>query len=111
MAPLLDRDTGQQLSVSNLIVVYVNYIQRNGDQIYELELFGGGKAMFFRDGKELDGIWRLPKLDRPLQFFGPDGPYDQKPGVSWIVLVEDSSTESQTGGDWTVKFGQPTMGT
>jgi hypothetical protein len=111
MGPLLDRDTGQQLSVSNLIVVYVNYIQRNGDQIYELELFGGGKAMFFRDGMEEDGVWRLPKIDRPLQFFGPDGAFDLKPGVSWIVLVEDSSTESQTAGDWTVKFGQPTMGT
>ena len=111
MGPLLDRDTGQQLSVSNLIVVYVNYIQRNGDQIYELELFGGGKALFFRDGMEQEGIWRLPNINRPLQFFGPDGPYDQKPGVSWIVLVEDSSTESQAGGDWTVNFGQPTMGT
>jgi hypothetical protein len=111
MAPLMDRDTGQQLSVSNLIVVYVNYIQRNGDQIYELELYGGGKAMFFRDGMEEDGVWRLPKIDRPLQFFGPDGAFDLKPGVSWIVLVEDSSTESQTAGDWTVKFGQPTMGT
>jgi len=111
MGPLLDRDTGQQLSVSNLIVVYVNYIQRNGDQIYELELFGEGKALFFRDGMEENGGWRLPKIDRPLQFFGPDGPFDLKPGVSWIVLVEDSSTESQTDGHWTVKFGQPTMGT
>jgi hypothetical protein len=111
MAPLTDRLTGEQLSVSNLIVVYVNFIQRNGDQIYELELFGGGKALFFRDGMEEEGIWRLPKLDRPLQFFGPDGPYDQKPGVSWIVFVEESSTENQTGDGWAVKFGQPTMGT
>ncbi len=111
MAPLTDRLTGQQLSVTNLIVVYVNFIQRNGDQIYELELFGGGKAHFFRDGMEENGGWRLPKIDRPLQFFGPDGSFDLKPGVSWIVLVEDSSTVSQAGDAWTVKFGQPTMGT
>jgi hypothetical protein len=110
MAPLTDRLTGQQLSVSNLIVVYVNFIQRNGDQIYELELFGGGKALFFRDGMAESGGWRLPKIDRPLQFFGPDGSFDLKPGVSWIVLVEDSSTVSQAGDAWTVKFGQPTMG-
>ena len=111
MAPLTDRLTGEQLSVSNLIVVYVNFIQRNGDQIYELELFGEGKAVFFRDGIEENGGWRLPKIDRPLQFFGPEGPFDLKPGVSWIVLVEDSSTETQTGDAWEVKFGQPTMGT
>ena len=94
-----------------LIVVYVNYIQRNGDQIYELELFGGGKAHFFREGMEQEGIWRLPNINRPLQFFGPEGPFDLKRGVSWIVFVEDSSTESQNAGDWTIKFGQPTMGT
>jgi len=111
MAPLTDRLTGEQLSVSNLIVVYVNYIQRNGDQIYELELFGEGKALFFRDGLEESGGWRLPKIDRPLQFIGPEGPFPLKPGVSWIVMVEESSTESRTGDAWTVKFGQPAMGT
>jgi hypothetical protein len=111
MAPLTDRLTGEQLSVSNLIVVYVNYIQRNGDQIYELELYGGGRALLFRDGLEEEGIWRLPKMDRPLQFFGPDGPFYLKPGVSWITLVEDSSTDSHSGGTWDVRFGQPTPGT
>jgi hypothetical protein len=110
MKPLTDRLTGQQLSVSNLIVVYVNYIRRNGDEIYELELFGGGKALFFRDGMVETGVWRLPKIERPLQFFGPDGPFYLRPGVSWIALVEDASTESHEGDAWRVEFGMPAMG-
>jgi len=110
MAQLTDRLTGEQLSVSNLIVVYVNYIRRQSREIYELELFGGGKALFFRDGMVETGVWRLPKIERPLQFFGPDGPFYLRPGVSWIALVEDSSTESNTGDSWQVEFGMPAMG-
>jgi hypothetical protein len=109
--PQTDRLTNEQLSVSNLIVVYVNYIRRNGDEIYELELFGGGKALFFRDGMAETGVWRLPKIDHPLQFYGPDGPFYLKPGVTWIALVEDSSIETQVGDAWKVEFGMPGGGT
>jgi hypothetical protein len=97
VAPQTDRLNGEQLSVTNLVVIYVNYIRRQQREIYELELFGGGKALFFRDGKWETGIWRLPKVDRPLQFYGPDGPFPMKPGVTWIGIVEDKSTETQTG--------------
>jgi hypothetical protein len=109
--PQTDRLTKEQLSVSNLIVVYVNYIRRNGDEIYELELFGEGKALFFRDGMAETGGWRLPKIDRPLQFFGPEGPFYLRPGVTWIAVVEDSSTETRVGDAWKVEFGMPTGGT
>jgi hypothetical protein len=110
LASQSDRLTGEQLSVSNLIVVYANYIRRQQREIYELELFGGGKALFFRDGKMESGFWRLPKIDRPLQFFGQDGPFLLKPGVTWIAIVEDTSTETQEGDTVRVEFGKTGIG-
>jgi hypothetical protein len=110
MAPLLDRLTGKQLSVSNVIVLYVNYVRRQQREIYELELFGGGKALIFRDGKMEDGIWRLPKIDRPLQFYGQDGPFALRPGVTWIGIVEDSSTATLDGDTVRVEFGKTGVG-
>ena len=110
MAPLLDRLTGKQLSVSNVIVLYANYVRRQQREIYELELFGGGKALIFRDGKMEDGIWRLPKIDRPLQFFGQDGPFALHPGVTWIGIVEDTSTATLDGDTVRVEFGKTGIG-
>jgi hypothetical protein len=110
MAPLLDRLTGEQLSVSNVIVLYANYIRRQYREIYELELFGGGTALIFRDGKMEDGIWRLPKIDRPLQFYGQDGPMALRPGVTWIGIVEDDSTAEQDGDTVRVEFGKTGIG-
>ncbi|MGB7540220.1 MAG: DUF3048 domain-containing protein [Anaerolineales bacterium] len=110
MAPLLDRLTGKQLSVSNVIVLYANYIRRQQREIYELELFGGGKALIFRDGRMEDGIWRLPKIDRPLQFYGQDGPFALHPGVTWIGIVEDTSTATLDGDTVRVEFGKTGVG-
>jgi hypothetical protein len=110
MAPLLDRLTGEQLSVSNVIVLYVNYIRRQHREIYELELFGGGTALIFRDGKMEDGIWLLPNIERPLQFYGQDGPFALRPGVTWIGIVEDDSTAEQDGDTLRVEFGKTGIG-
>jgi hypothetical protein len=108
VTPQVDRLTGEQLSVSNLILVYVDYYRRQGSEIYELSLFGGGKALYFRDGKMSSGTWRVPNVNRPLQFFDQDGPYYQKPGVTWIGMVEDDSMETYEGNTVNVEFAQPT---
>jgi hypothetical protein len=97
VVPQTDRLNGQQLSATNLVVLYVNYIRRQSREIYELEMFGGGQALIFRDGKWESGLWRLPKIDRPLQLFGPEGPFPLKPGVTWMGIVDDASAETQEG--------------
>jgi hypothetical protein len=108
--PTTDRLNDRQLSVSNVIVLYVNYIRRQHREIYELELFGGGKALFFRDGKEETGFWMLPNIERPLQFFDSEGSFYLKPGVTWIGIVEDTSTETQDRDTWKIEFGTPQYG-
>ncbi|MBN1439480.1 MAG: DUF3048 C-terminal domain-containing protein [Anaerolineales bacterium] len=110
MAPQTDRLTGEQLSVSNVIVLYANYIRRQQREIYELELFGGGKALLFRDGMMEEGIWRLPNIERPILFYGQDGPFALRPGVTWIGVVEDTSTAVLDGDTLRVEFGKTGVG-
>ena len=57
-----------------------------------------------------DGIWRLPKIDRPLQFYGQDGPFALRPGVTWIGIVEDTSTATLDGDTMRVEFGKTGIG-
>ena len=66
--------------------------------------------MIFRDGMAESGFWRLPNIERPLQFFGEEGPFKLKPGVTWIGIVEDTSTETQEGDTWMVEFGKTGVG-
>ncbi len=110
MAPLFDRLTGEQLSVSNIVIVYVNYVRRQRPEMYEMELYGNGKALFFRDGRWEAGNWRVPNVNRPVQFFGPDGAFPLKPGTTWIALVEDSSQEYPEGDTVRIEFGMPAGG-
>lgn len=111
MAPLTDRLNGQQISVSNLIVVLVPFIRHPTNpksvEMYDVNLLGSGTALFFRDGQEWQGGWRVVDPSRPLQFFGENGPFPLHPGVTWIALVGMSSTPSNNGDAWRVEFALP----
>jgi len=110
MAPLTDRLNGQQLSVSNLIVVSVPFNRRHEPdhiEMYDVNLLGAGGALFFRDSQEWQGTWRVADPNRPLQFFGENGPFALHPGVTWIALVGESSTSSNIGDSWRVEFALP----
>jgi len=111
MAPLTDRLNAQQLSVSNLIVVFVPFVRHPTNpksvEMYDVNLLGSGTALFFRDGQEWQGGWRVVDPNRPLQFFGENGPFALHPGVTWIALVGMSSTFSSNGDAWRVEFALP----
>jgi hypothetical protein len=111
MAPLTDRTNGKQLSVSNLVLVFVPFNRRSITpkwvEMYDVPLEGVGQAAFFRDGKEWDGYWRVVAPNRPLEFFGQDGLYPLHPGVTWIGLVGDRTTLAQSAGTWKVQVNLP----
>ncbi len=107
MAPLKDRLTGQQLTVSNLAVVFVTFYRPQRVEIYDVMLYGTGRAVLFRDGVATEGGWLVANPESPLQFISSSGPYAFHPGVTWIALIGEHSTFSQSDGNWRFEFAFP----
>ena len=60
-APHIDRNTGQQIHVKNMVVEYtpISYgTTRTGEQTVIMQTIGQGKALVFRDGDVVVGTWR-----------------------------------------------------
>jgi hypothetical protein len=102
MIPLVDRNNGEQIAFSNVIVLFTYYIEYNRT-LHNIDLWnnqGPRKALFFRDGLAYGGTWHVPDVTQPFEFHKPDGePMPLKPGNSWIILAGISSniTIPQTG--------------
>ncbi len=107
MSPLKDRLTGEQLSVSNLAVVFVTFYRPQRVEIYDVMLYGTGRAVLFRDGVATEGGWLVADPDKPLQFITPAGPFAFHPGVTWIALIGENSTFTQSEGNWRFEFAFP----
>jgi hypothetical protein len=109
LSPLIDRNNKKQLTVSNLIVLWMNYQHETNVEIYDVNFYGSGMALFFRDGKMEPGSWRLPCAHCLPRFYGNSnqGSYLLRPGVSWITLVDDQSTYTVEGGTAKIEFSMP----
>ncbi len=107
MAPLKDRLTGQQLTVSNLAVAFVTFYRPQQVEIYDVMLYGTGRAVLFRDGVATEGGWVVANPDEPLQFISSSGPFAFHPGVTWIALIGEHSTFTQSDGNWRFEFDFP----
>lgn len=102
MIPLVDRNNGEQIAFSNVIVLFAHYIEYNRT-LHNIDLLnnqGPRKALFLRDGLAYGGTWNVPDVTQPFEFHKPDGsPMPLKPGNTWIILTGISSniTIPQTG--------------
>jgi hypothetical protein len=109
--PSTERTTGRQLSFSNLIILFAEYTEFAPSK-HDVDIIGnnqGQRAVFFRDGKKIEGTWKVASHLRPIQFFGPTGkPMPLSPGSSWIVLAGMASSLSETKtGEWQMFFALP----
>jgi hypothetical protein len=109
LGPLIDHNNNQQLAVSNLIMLWMNYQRETAVEIYDVNFYGSGMALFFRDGKMDAGSWRLPCAHCLPKFYGNSstGSFVLRPGVSWITLLDDQSTYTVDQGFVKVEFSQP----
>ncbi len=86
----LDRDTGEQLAASNVIVMRVETRLIPGDTEGRLEmnLTGEGEGLVVMGGRVRDITWKKVDLHSPLEFYEASG---EKlvviPGPTWIEIV------------------------
>ncbi len=111
MIPLVDRDNQKLITAANVIIIYATYIRYN-ETLLDIEIWDntdGQRAIFFRDGVMIDGSWRAPGHDRPIQFYNQYGlPMPLKPGNTWIVIAGMASTfEPSQPGAWELHFDLP----
>ena len=111
LVPLNDRVTGQQLSFSNIVVVYAVYDQI-APTLHDINLWydqSGRRAILFRDGQAVDGIWKSGGTDSPLRFYNSqNSPMPFKPGNTWMVLMGiNSKLQQPSTGQWTFQFYLP----
>ena len=95
MIPLVDRNTGDQLAFSNVIIIFAEYTELAPSR-YLIDIWGndkGKKAYFFRDGQVFKGKWRAKNDSDPMQFINDQGEsMALKPGNTWIVIASLNST-------------------
>jgi hypothetical protein len=108
--PLIDQNTGEQLSFSNVIVLKAPYTEIKGT-LHNIDLVGntsGYEATVFRDGMAYEIFWKTPQSDKPIQFQDAQGnPFHLKPGNTWIAIFGLTSPSAVENGDWSITFNMP----
>lgn len=91
--------TSEQVTAANVVVVFANHIDAgfweemigdtsNWKLSVEIQIWGNGPALIFRDGQMLQGYWRRENREDMLTFWDGEGnPLPLKPGNSWFQLV------------------------
>jgi hypothetical protein len=103
--------TGEQLNADNVVIVFANHMDTDiweemiGDRSnwkpsIEIQIWGSGPALLFRDGKMIQAYWERPARDHMLTFKdGQGNPLPLKPGRTWMQMVplDTQSTELTAG--------------
>jgi hypothetical protein len=102
MVPLIDHSTNTQVATDNVIVLFAPIrryplVNPASGEVWDVNLGGSGRAVFFRDGVAVDGTWKSQGADKPLQFFMPNGDaYPLHPGSTYIAMINNLGTGSST---------------
>jgi hypothetical protein len=115
--PDVDRLTGRQLHVENIIVMYAQHDVVSPTNL-DIRLDPGktGRALLFRDGQVFKVQWKtISARDEaaagvhPIQFVSPDDkPLALKPGHTWVLVVTPNSAVVEVKpGQWELTFAPP----
>lgn len=88
----VDLDTNKQLTVKNLVVLFM--VERNAFDGYENNIHllygtrGTGRALIYRDGKKVEGTWQKGKRTGRMLLFDSNGePIKFNRGNIWFSIV------------------------
>ncbi len=110
--PLIDAQTGQQVTADNVVVLFVPHTFANQfnahDQVYNIDLIDSGNAYVFRDGVALPAQWRRTDINQPLLLTTLLGaPIYLHPGRTFYQALGVNSSYTQNGTDWSFTFRTP----
>lgn len=96
--PHLDRATGEQIRVDNVVVQWTDIHDSQIVEDYlgalskEIPLTGGGRAIIFTGGSLTEGRWSRSGPDERTRFLDRSGqPVKFKPGNTWIHTIGQES--------------------
>lgn len=104
-----DALTGEQLTAANIVVVYANHVETDiledtwggGHMSIQVQLWGTGPVLVFRDGQMYNGYWERTERNHMLTFWvAADEPLPLKPGNTWFQMVPLPTTSEE------IKAGQ-----
>jgi hypothetical protein len=107
----VDAETHMRLSTANVVVLFANQLYtdiRESSNFYSLEIqfWGQGRALMFRDGQAFEGQWLRPERQGLFQLVDASGgPYALKPGRTWFEFVSLDSPVTTANSEWTIAAG------
>lgn len=94
--PHTDYLTGEQVRAANVVVVLANHLETDiledtwggGHMSIEIQIWGQGPVIVFRDGRMIPGFWQRGAREEMLTFIdGLGNPLPLKPGNTWFQMV------------------------
>lgn len=108
MIPLVDRITNQQLSFTNIVILYATYIEHlpTMHEILISKNDTGNYAVLLRDGLITEGLWKVRQPNQPIHLMNQYGsPVALKPGPTWFIIVgQGSELSSPREGFWELEY-------
>jgi hypothetical protein len=106
--PQTDALTGERLSAANVVVLYAHHLFsdiQESPHFYSLEIqfWGQGRALVFRDGQVLEGLWLRPQRPGLFRLVDASGtPIPLKPGRTWFEFVPLDAAATTQDSEWTI---------
>lgn len=95
--PHVDAVTGRQLRAKNIIIQFTE--ERVTDQAGRLDitLLGSGRALFFVDGRRVEGTWQRDSENQPFRYEDlNDREFEFRPGQTWVEIVSENTRVTST---------------